>query len=71
MQRTSVERVVDKAKADEWSKIKGGFSLYRMSDNSVDYFHIGETPTLNGQVDPGAALIGRYHWNHVRWSRMK
>ena len=67
--RTMLERIVAAAKADAWNKARGGFAVYRLSNGDVAYFHAGETPNIAGEPDRAAELLGRWKWNHIRWSQ--
>ena len=67
--RTPLLEAIERGKADEWSKLHGGFSVYRLSSGSVDYFPYGKSATIDGERDAAAKLLARFSWNHVRWSR--
>lgn len=69
-ERTPLTQTIKDAKADAWTKAQGGFAVYRLTNGVVDYFPTGQTPNIAGEPDRAAALLARYRWNHVRWSRI-
>jgi hypothetical protein len=67
--RTPLSRAVAEGKGDAWTKMHGGFAVYRLSSGEVDYFPVGQPANVAGVPDRGAELLARYRWNCVRWSR--
>jgi hypothetical protein len=69
-ERTPLLKAIASGKADEWSKIHGGFTVYRLSNDAVDYFPFGQPANIAGEVDRAATLLARFRWNMTRWSRI-
>lgn len=68
--RTTITAITGAAKRSAWNKQIGGFSVYQLSNGSIDYFPLGQPANIEGEPDRQAKLISRYRWNHVRWSRI-
>ena len=51
-------------------KAVGGFAIARMSDGTIDWFPFGQPPHRHGEPDRGAVILGKWRWNHRRWSRI-
>ena len=58
------------AKRDSYARAVGGFAVYLMTDGTIDWFPVGQVPNRLGEPDRGAVLLGRWRWNHQRWSRV-
>lgn len=69
--KATIKSIVEQAKNDGWSKQRGGFAVYRLSNGKIDYFHNGQTPNIAGEPDRQAEFIGRWQWNYTRWSRIQ
>lgn len=67
--RTSMLDAIERGKSDEWSKLRGGFTVFRMSNGTIDYFPYGQSANVHGERDSGAEVLARFSWNHTRWSR--
>lgn len=68
--RTAMLKAIEEGKADEWSKLQGGFSVFRLSNGVIDYFPLGKSAHIGGERDTHAQILARFSWNHIRWSRI-
>jgi hypothetical protein len=41
-----------------------------MSDGTIDWFPLGQPPHRGGEPDRRATILGKWRWNHKRWSRI-
>jgi len=70
LQRRAFAAALRAAKRNAYCRTVGGFVIVRMSDGSIDWFPAGQTPNRNGEPDRGAIILGKWRWNHKRWSRI-
>jgi hypothetical protein len=70
LERRTFAAALRAAKRNTYCRAVGGFVIVRMSDGSIDWFPTGQTPNRNGEPDRGAVILGKWHWNYRRWSRI-
>ncbi|MEO8285028.1 MAG: hypothetical protein ABI670_01165 [Chloroflexota bacterium] len=54
---TTQTTAVWRGKRDAWSRARGGFRVYLMSDGNYAYWHYGTPPNVRGDLDSGAEFI--------------
>lgn len=57
-------------KRDEYAKMVGGFAVAQMSNGLYDYFPAGQPPNVDGDVDKGAQIVEKWHWNGNQWRKI-
>jgi hypothetical protein len=70
LQRRAFAAALRAAKNNAYCRQVGGFVIVQMSDGSIDWFPLGQTPHQGGEPDKGAVILGRWRWNYQRWSRI-
>jgi hypothetical protein len=70
MFRRALADALREAKQNDHCKAVGGFAIARMSDGTIDWFPFGQPPHRHGEPDRGAVILGKWRWNHRRWSRI-
>jgi len=70
MFRRAFAAALREAKQNDHCKAVGGFAIARMSDGTIDWFPLGQPPNRHGEPDRGAVILGKWRWNHRRWSRI-
>jgi hypothetical protein len=69
LQRRAFAAALRAAKRDAYCRAVGGFVIACLSDRTIDWFPAGQPPHRDGEPDRGAAILGKWRWNHKRWSR--
>jgi hypothetical protein len=62
-------KTIRAAKRDASSKI-GGFAVYRFSDNTFDYFPVGQPANRGGIVDRTARIVTKFAWRSNRFIQL-
>jgi hypothetical protein len=70
LQRRAFAAALRAAKQSAYCRTVGGFVIVRMSDGTIDWFPLGQTPHQGGEPDKGAIILGKWRWNYRRWSRV-
>jgi len=70
MHRRALVAALRDAKQSAYARAVGGFAIARLSDGTIDWFPVGQPPHRNGEPDRGAVILGKWRWNHRRWSRI-
>jgi hypothetical protein len=70
LQRRAFAAALRAAKNNAYCRQVGGFAIACLSDETIDWFPTGQTPNRNGEPDRGAIILGKWRWNHKRWSRI-
>jgi hypothetical protein len=69
LQRRAFAAALRAAKQDAHCRAVGGFVIARLSDESIDWFPLGQPPHRGGEADRNAVILGKWRWNYKRWSR--
>ena len=70
LQRRAFAAALRAAKNNDYCRAVGGFVIARLSDGSIDWFPLGQPPHRDGEADRRATILGKWRWNHKRWSRI-
>jgi hypothetical protein len=70
LERRTFAAALRAAKGNAHCRAVGGFVIAQLSDGTIDWFPLGQTPNRNGELDRGAVILGKWRWNHRRWSRI-
>jgi len=70
LQRRAFAAALRAAKNNDYCRAVGGFVIVCMSDGTIDWFPLGQPPHRGGEPDRRATILGKWRWNHKRWSRI-
>ena len=70
LERRTFAAALRAAKQSDYCRAVGGFVIVQMSNGSIDWFPAGQPPHQDGEPDRNAVILGRWRWNHQRWSRI-
>ena len=70
LERRTFAAALRAAKQSAYCRTVGGFVIARMTDGTIDWFPTGQTPNRNNEPDRGDIILGKWRWNHKRWSRI-
>jgi hypothetical protein len=70
LERRTFAAALRAAKNNAYCRTVGGFVIACLSDGTIDWFPTGQTPHQGGEPDRRATILGKWRWNHKRWSRI-
>jgi len=70
LERRTFAAALRAAKQSAYCRTVGGFVIARMTDGTIDWFPLGQPPHRSGEPDRRATILGKWRWNHKRWSRI-
>jgi len=70
LERRTFAAALRAAKRDAYCRAVGGFVIVQMSDGAIDWLPAGQPPRRDSEKDRGAIILGKWRWNHKRWSRI-